>query len=243
MKKVLVLVLCILFVVVMASEASGEHAQASLYIENYREYKNYIKENAVPQQFVSFQKINFEKELSFALFRLSDFSGEYSHYDYSFCMRNGEIIQLGVNHAGHYVTAFSGMPIIDRPESMEDMRNLPINELARIYIDDIEYVYLFDQNKQPALSSVTFFVDEIQFLWTFSSVKEWPERGNTFIERLLHASTATQARDEFAAAIRSEKPSQLGWKILFFGTPVVVVGGVVAFFVIRKKKAKAKANT
>lgn len=217
-------------------------APNKLYIEDYREYRRYIKSNAVPQQFVSFQKINFEKKLNFDWFRLADSSGKYAYYDYAMCMSNGEKISLRVNHAGYHDTLFSDKPVIERPNLMEDMRDMPINELAVIYIDDIQYVYLFNHEGMATLYSVTFVIDEIQFRWTFNDANEFPNEKDTFIEGLLHASTATQARDEFAAAIRGGQPSQLGWRILFVATPIVVVGGMVVFFVIRKKKVKAKEN-
>lgn len=222
----------------LAKETNGCEEIPAPYISDYREYRNYIKANDAPQQFVSFQKINFEKKLSFKSFLLADYSGEYAYYDYSMYMSNGERIDLRVNHAGYHDKLFSDKPVIERPTTMEDMRDMPSNELAVIYIDDIQYVYLFNREGKATLYAVTFVIDEIQFRWTFNAVNEFPKEKDTFIERLLHASTATEARDEFAAAIRGQHPSQVVRQVLMWGIPAFVVIGLGAFGIIYRRKCK-----
>ena len=153
-------------------------------------------------------------------------------------MSNGERIDLRVNHSGYHDKLFSDKPVIERPTTMEDMRDMPSNELAVIYIDDIQYVYLFNREGKATLYAVTFVIDEIQFRWTFNAVNEFPKEKDTFIERLLHASTATEARDEFAAAIRGQHPSQVVRQVLMWGIPTFVVIGLGAFGIIYRRKCK-----
>jgi len=212
----------------------------------YLRYQLWLSTHKIPNHFVTFDQINMNNEFKFESFRLP--SNKYRRYRYDFTLSNGFCLTLHVRHEGYHVTY--DREVIDLPEGIDDVRDFSATaEQAVVRVNDIEYSFVQDMSTgKYKLYGVTTVIDGIQFKWYMNDSRypdevDFPDDPDSFIERLLHASTATQARDEFAAAIRSEKPSQLGWKILFFGTPVVVVGGVVAFFVIRKKKAKAKANT
>ena len=80
-------------------------------------------------------------------------------------------------------------------------------------------------------------INDIQFEWYMD---DWcySNDPNSFIERLLHADTAEDARDEFAASIRGKHPSQAHRQVLRWGIPAFVVIGLGAFGIIYRRRRK-----
>lgn len=248
MKQMIKIVLCticflFLFYSIAAIWSKIGDGTAAFDTDLYVRYRLHLLLNEVPEHFVTFKQINVNNEFKFKHFRLRELPDRvhYDDYSYTFEISNGSEGHLYIQHDN----PFSFDEISTLPEGVEDIREISPQFEGNIQVEDMIYTYTINPDTgRSHLYTITMEIDGVQyqFRW-YKNSSDLPDEDNTFVGKLLHARTATQARDEFAAAIRSERPSQFGWKILFFGTPVVVVGGVVAFFVIRKKRAKAKENT
>lgn len=212
---------------------------------SYVRYRLYTGTHNPPNHFITFDQVNIDDEFSFENFRLSEKVGQekYHNYSYRLSLRNGFCLALKVRHVNHFTYEHE---TIDLPENVEDVRDFQAtSECRHVRVGDIEYSYVKDSSTgEYILYGVTMVIDDIQFTWYMSDSRypekiDFPDDPDSFIERLLHASTATQARDEFAASIRSAQPSQLGWQVLFVGTPVLVVSGLVVLFIFQKKKRES----
>ena len=248
-KKLWKTVFCLCLALLFSSHvAAADIAEDVIQFESYWEYRWYLALSDVPDHLITFDQINLDGTFNFKQFRMAKETRKenFDNYTYDFTLDNGFGATLAVKYVYHYTHERT---VIDLPEGVEDVRDFQATAECRdVRIDDIEYGFVKDGvTGEYTLYRVTMEIDNIQFSWymndpRYPSEIDFPNDSNSFMERLLHASTATQARDEFAAAIRGGRPSQLGWRILFVATPVVVVGGASALFVIRKKKVKAKES-
>lgn len=246
-KKLWKAVFCFCLALFFSSNvAATDIAQDVIKYESYGEYRRYLASSEAPDYLITFDQINFDGTLNFKRFRMAKETGKekFENCTYDFTLNNGFDVTLEVKYVYHYTHERT---VIDLPVGVEDVRDFQATAECRdVCIGDIEYSFVKDSSTgEYKIYSVRMKIDNIQFSWylkdpRYPSEIDFPNDPDSFIERLLHASTATQARDEFAAAIRSKQPSHVGRKLLFFGTPVVIVSGVVSFFVVRKKK-RAKA--
>lgn len=210
----------------------------------YLRYQLRLWMHEVPDHFITFNQINMNNEFDFENFRLREKPADeqYQHYSYSFELSNGLELTLQVNHADHFTYEHE---TIELPESVEDVRDFQAtSECRHVRIGDIEYSYVKDSSTgEYKLHGVTMVIDGIQFTWYITDSRypdeiDFQNVPNSFVERLLHASTATQARDEFAASIRGKHPSQAHRQVLRWGIPAFVVIGLGAFGIIYRRRRK-----
>lgn len=207
-----------------------------LEIKSYARYLWCINTRQIRDDFVTFDQINVNGEFEFDRFYKTEAKGErkWRSYHYEFHLDDGSSVSLNVSHSSQMEF---DPTVAELPQNINDVRDFAASEdCTEVRVGDITYRFVLQSTTgKYQLRAIVMFIDGTRYCW---SLRDSQYPADSLIERLLHADTAEDARDEFSAHIQSKRKGDLtaGKLLLYWGVPTLIASGVVVCFVVRKKK-------
>lgn len=200
-----------------------------LTIESYDEYRSFLKETKLPEDFVTYSDLSHFGEFD-VFVRLCSPLDDYSSYMYGFIDACDYKSVISVDRVYETPAYIGKYPLLDAGQlNLSDMRTLPSGENGRYVIGNITYWYISGK-----LSSIRWHQDGMYFQLSVSDPRfaEYPLDTNTTIAKLLNIQN--KSADELTVILQGNQISP--WLYIAAGAVLIISASAAIYLWKRRKK-------